>query len=558
MTKRILYIKLLAGCIFLMLFNNACVKSFDGQIDDTTTNRAFQPYSFGVKTSRDTATFSWSQPVLSAGKRYMYTVDISEDSAFGTINLSKTVDTLAFRIIEPEISVGKKYFARMRVNAFKGSAPSEYLYLDRSFALPGENYLRMIRDFEITPTTVLVHWYANVAGLNKVVVTADKDAATSFDISSAENAAGQKLLTGLAPATKYTLQLFAGAKSKGITSFTTNKPIVYTTVLDAGGDLVAAINNAADSAVIGLNPGTYTLGSNVFTMTGKKITIASTSNNPKDTKINVRELDLVGTNAGIELKGVEINGNYSGTSYGVQFLVIKGGPNQGDPADFADVKLDNCIIHDYTRCLVLANLATTTATQKIKTLSINNCVIYNIDKAGTSTYYTFSVEKNVISNFNITKSTFYSMGAGLINMGTTLGTSDIPTITIDYCTFNNFGGSGKYLLIDANANTVSYTLKNSILANTPEAGTINGTAFRCTGTGRVLDFLNNNYFKLNATYGSTTPVSLTGLNQQSCISSDLGWTAATIDYSLGALPASHPVLKASVSGGVIGDPRWAY
>jgi hypothetical protein len=554
------YLKLLPLAIILLVLS-ACVKTIEGVVDDASTNRPFLPGSFGVKTVKDSAVFSWSAPVLSAGKRYMYTVDISQDSSFNQIDLTKTIDTLGFVVLEPTLAVATKYFARLSVNSFKGSDPSRYYYLAKPFTINGLNYLRVIRDYEITPTTALIHWYvnANTTNLDKIVLSVSGSVVSTVTIAPTDLTAGLKLLNNLTPGTKYTLQLFAGAKSRGIMNFTTPAAVTYTTTLSSGGDLVGAINAAADGAVIGLNPGTYTLGTSVFTITGKSVSVRSTSNNPTDTKINVREIDLAGNNAGLTLAGVEINGNYTGTSYGVQFLNLRGQAAVGDPTNFADVKLDNCIIHDYTRCLILANNAATINTHTIKAFTINNCIIYNIDKAGTSTYYNISLEKTQFNTFSITKSTFYNMGTGLFNMSTALGAlTIIPTFTIDYCTFNNFGGGGKYLFIDANSNKISYTLKNSILANSPQVGTINGTAFRCTGTGSTLDFLSNNYFNLNSTTGSTTPLSLTGLNQVNFTTVNLGWVATTQTFSLQALPATNPVFTASTSGSTIGDPRWAY
>lgn len=554
------YFKLLALAIISLLVS-ACVKSHTGDIDDPSTNRPFLPTSFSVKTVKDSATFSWSAPVLSAGKRYTYTVDISQDTSFSSIDFTKTVDTLGFVVLEPTLAVGKKYYARMRVNSFVGSAPSRYYYLAKPFTINGLNYLRVIRDFELATTTALIHWYvnANTTDLSTVVLSVNGGVVSTVNISASEIAAGAKTLTNLTPNTKYTLQLFAGAKSRGIMNFQTTNTVTYTTTLSAGADLIGAINAAADGAVIGLNPGAYTLGTSVFTMTGKSITIRSTSNNPADTKINVRQFEVAGNNAGVTFAGVEINGNYSGTSLGTYFIVLRGAVANGDPANFTDVKIDNCIIHDFTRCVVLGNNATTVNTQTINSISINNSIIYNLDKAGTSTYYTMSLEKLLFNNFNITKSTFYSVGAGMFNMSTTLAaTTVVPTITIDYCTFNNYGGSGKYLFIDANNNKISYTQKNSILANSPQAGTINATAFRCTGAGSTLDFLSNNYFNLNSTAGATTPVNLTGLNQVNFFTVNLGWTATTTYFSLAAIPPTNPIMTASTNGSSIGDPRWAY
>ena len=559
--RSIKHISLLLLLAAFALVHSGCIKTINGVIEDPSQNRAFVPYYFSVKTPKDSAIFTWSLPVLSAGKRYTYTVDVATDTSFNQIVYTRTVDTLGFSVVDPTLAVATKYYARMRVNSFLGSQPSNYNYITKGFTIPGLNYLRVIRDFELTSTTALIHWYVGnqTADLSTIVLSVNGSVVSTINLSPTDAAAGSKLLTNLTPGTKYTLQVFGGTKSKGIMSFTTPKTVTYTTVLSVGGDLIGAINNAADGDVIGLNPGTYTLGTSVFAITGKSVTVRSTSNNPADTKINVRELGITGNNAGVTLAGVEINGNYTGTSYGTQFLNLHGSPGAGDPTNFADITLDNCVIHDFTRCLVLGNTSTTVNTWYFKNFTINNCIIYNIDKAGTSTYYTISLEKTLFNNLNITKSTFYSMGAGMFNMSTALAaTTIVPTITIDYCTFNNFGGSGKYLLIDALSNKISYTLRNSILANSPQVGSINGTAFRCTGAGSTLDFLNNNYFQLNSTFGATTPVILTGLNQVSCISANLGWTSTTTNFSLASLASGNPVFTESTSGNTVGDPRWAY
>lgn len=548
---------MMAGVV--MLTTAACVKSNEGLVDDASTNRPFVPYSFSVKTSRDTAKFLWSAPVLSSGKRYSYTVDISTDTLFSRVDLSKTVDTLGFNLIEPTLAVAKKYYARMRVNAFKGSEPSRWYYSE-SFSLNGENYLRAIRDFEISQSTALIHWYANAntAGVNKIQLTrSDGTAGPVFDVTTSENASGVKTLNGLSPDTRYTLQLFAGPKSKGITSFSTNKTVTYTNVLSSGGDLAAAINSAVDGDVIGLNPGTYTLGNNVFTMTGKSITIRSVSNNPADTKLKLRELDIAGTGAGITFAGLDIDGNYSGTSYGLVFLALRGAATAGEAAYFTDVRIDNCTIHDYTRCLIVGNNGSAVNVQIIKSFTINNSIIYNIDKAATSTWYTMSLEKLLFGSFNITKSTFYTMGAGMFNMSTNLNSTSVPALTIDYCTFNSFGSGNKNLFLDANANKITYILRNSILANSPLTGGTIAGAYRATGSGSVLNFLNNNYFQL-FTNATGTPLNLNGLNQVGSTTINLGWTASTTNFSLASLPSDSRIFSASTSGGTLGDPRWAY
>jgi hypothetical protein len=221
------------------------------------------------------------------------------------------------------------------------------------------------------------------------------------------------------------------------------------------------------------------------------------------------------------------------------------------------VRIDNCTIHDYTRCLIIGNNGSAANAQTIKAFTINNSIIYNIDKAATSTYYTLSLEKLLFATFSITKSTFYTVGTGMFNMSTNLSSTTVPAISIDYCTFNSFGSGNKNLFIDANANKIVYQLRNSILANSPLTGGTIAGAYRATASGNVLNFLNNNYFQL-ATNATGTPLNLTGLNQVGSTTINLGWTASTQNFSLAALPLDNKIFSSSSGGGTVGDPRWAY
>jgi hypothetical protein len=146
-------------------------------------------------------------------------------------------------------------------------------------------------------------------------------------------------------------------------------------------------------------------------------------------------------------------------------------------------------------------------------------------------------------------------------MGTALAASTIvPAVTIDACTFNNFGSGNKYLFLDANANKLILNIRNSIFANSPmPGGTIQGTAFRASASGNVLNFTNNNYFNLFSTStGTQAPLGLTGLNQVAFNTTNLGWTATTTNFSLQSQPANSKIFSMSSGGGAVGDPRWTY
>lgn len=532
-----------------------------GGIEDTSVNRAFMPSGISVRTVKDSAIFKWNMPVYGSGKALKYTLELSKDSLFSNIDYTKIADTTGAVILDPEIALNTRYFYRVKVNEYKGAAPSMYMNSLTAFRLTGQQYFRVIRDFEITENTALFHWYqnTNTADLTKMVLTpgTPNPTAITAEISSADIASGKKSITGLTPDTKYTVQLFAGDKSKGILNMTTAKPIVFTIILSPTDNLASAITAAANGDVIGLNPGTYNL-TGITYITQKAITIRSVANDPATTKIKSREINLVGDSAGVSLSGIDFDGNYSGNSYGTTFMQLMGTQaSTGTKAAFKAIKIENCMIHDYLRCILRGNYGAAANDQKIESVSINNTRIYNVDQTNAQGYYMFSLEKLLINKLSFTKSTLYNLGQGMINMGTNLSSSIIPLITLDYCTFNNFGGNNKYVFIDANANRIVFTFNNSIVANTPISGAIQAAAFRASANGNILTFSNNNYFNLKAAVNGPA-VNLTGLAQANDISIDLGWTAATTNFKLEESLELNKIFSASSNGSTIGDPRWAY
>ena len=540
---------------------SSCNKSVDGSVVDASTRRSFTPYNLKVNTVKDSALFSFIAP-LYATSGMTYTIELAKDSAFSSIDYSLITDTTLAVATDSILALNTPYYARVKVNPYNVFAASNYFIGEGTFKLIGLQYIKVIRDFEITSTSVLLHWYLNdyTQKATSLVLTPSKGGnPISSSVTADELNSGSKEIAGLTAGTKYTAQLFAGKKSVGLITFSTAPTVKYTTILNPDiDDLSAAIATATDGDVIGLNPGTYTLSS-ITNVLQKTITIRSVSNDPTDTKILSKEIDVVGDGAGITLVGIDFNANYGGTSNGTTFLQLLGSVTTiGVPATFTNVKIDNCIIHDYSRCVIRGNVGTVANNFKIGTISINNSQIYNIDLANNAGYYTCSLEKLQFNEVLFSKSTFYSMGEGLINMSTALAVPNVkPQISIDLCTMNNIGGNAKYLLFDANTNPVNYSLTNSILANTPMSGTLKTAAFRASATGNKMIFYLNNYFKFASSVGGFELV-LTGLDQSLNIIEDLGWTSSTTNFSLNSIPYSNPIFSTSSSGSTIGDPRWAY
>jgi hypothetical protein len=512
--------------------------------------RLFKPSGISVKTSATSAKITWTPSLFSTGQKLTYTAQFSQDSTFATSEFALQTDTAGLTVTDDKITIRKKYYMRLKANAYQDQPESNWV-ISSGFTIIGEQFFLPVRDLELKETGVTLRWTVT-AGLTNITITPKAGTSTSYPISTGEAGSGIKVFSGLTAGTDYVAELFAGTKSKGLLNFSTPAATVYTTILNSGADLVAAVNAAANNAVIGLNPGTYSAGSANFTLLQKTVTIKSTSGNPTDTKVNYKEFTLRGNGAGINFAGIELDGTASGSLY---FINPTGVAADAEKCAFTQVTISNCIVHGATTSFMRANRGAAGGDYTMDNITVKNCIIY--DMASTLGYTFLHLDKLQFNTLSFSKTTMYNIGRELLSCSTTL-TSAAPTITFDYCTINNFGASGLYVLMDANANPVKFNITNSILANVPRpAGTVQNVVLRASGAGSATVFNNNNTF--NFTNGAATPVPLTYptanitmIGNQSVV---LGWTATTTDFTL---PAGSPLRTASNVSTPIGDPRWSY
>ncbi|MES2279047.1 MAG: DUF4957 domain-containing protein [Bacteroidota bacterium] len=517
---------------------------------DLASPRLFKPSGISVKTTATNARITWTPSLFSTGQKLTYTAQFSQDSTFATSEFTLQADTAGLTVADDKITIRKKYYMRLKANAYLDQPESNWV-TSSGFTIIGEQFFLPIRDLELKETSVTLRWTVT-AGLTSVALGPKGGTATSYPINAGEATAGIKTVTTLTAGTDYTAELFAGTKSKGLLNFTTVAATVYTTILNSGADLVAAVNAAADNAVIGLNPGTYSAGTANFILLQKTVTIKSTSGNPTDTKVNFKEFDLKGNGAGINFAGIELDGTASGALY---FINPTGVLADAEKCAYTQVTLNNCIMHGATTSFMRANRGAAGGDYTMDNITVKNCVIYDV--ASTLGYTFLHLDKLQFNTLTFSKTTMYNFGRELLSCSTAL-TSTPPTITFDYCTMNNFGAQGLYVLMDANANPVKFNITNSILGNVPRpAGTVQNVVLRASGAGSSTVFNNNNTF--NFTNGAATPLALTyptaNITMIGNQSVSLGWTATTTDFTL---PAGSPLRTASNVSTPIGDPRWTY
>ena len=524
----------------------SCKKSDDVPTDPA---RIFKPGDLSVASAATSALLKWNQPLLSTGKKFTYTVEFAKDSLFSAIAYTGTTDSLIFRVTEDNIAVRTKYFARVRANA-TADQPASKNIVSAGFTLTGTQLYAALRENEVKETGVTLRFTPTV-GLNSIKLTPTTGTTVTVALSAADAAAGLKVITGLTAATKYNAELFADTKSKGLLSFTTLSPTAYTVILSATDNLALAIANAANGAVIGLNPGTYDLSAANTFITQKTITLKSTSGDPKNTLLKIKEITIEGTGAGISLSGIEFDGAAGAAAYFINYIGTQA--NNAAAATYTNVSVDNCIVHNFSTSFMRGNRGANVKDHKIGDITVNNSIVYDNGANATSAYYTFHLDNMQFSKLAITKSTFYNAGPGLFLASKTLNADVTPTITVSYSTFNGFGGNSKYALLDAAANPVNMSISNSILANTPKSGSVPAAALRATATGITLSISNTDYFNLNST--GTTALTFAPATLTNTFTTALSWTATTTDFTL---PAGSALRTAGTGNTALGDPRWAY
>ncbi len=531
--------------VLMLTFFAACKKEDPNKNLDA--QRLFKPAGISIKTTQTTARATWSAPVLSKNLKLSYQVEFSQDSTFATSEFSVKTDTLGVTVTDEKIAVRQKYYLRVKALATASQPESEWL-VSSSFTITGEQLFLPTRELEILETQITLRWKPTT-GLDKITLTPAGGAVVSYDISSAEATLGVKVITGLTAGINYSAEIYQGTRSKGILKISTPAPTVYTKILDPGADLVAEINAAANNAVIGLRPGTYSAGTANFILLQKTITIKSTSGNPLDTKVNYKEVDLKGTGAGINFSGIELDGTASGSLY---FINPVGLASDGEKAAFTQVSVVNCIVHGSTTSFMRANRGSAAGDHSIESITVRNCIIY--DMASTLGYAFLHLDKLQFGTLNVTKTTMYNIGRQLLSCSTVLPTP--PAITFDYCTLNNFGSNALNVLMDANANPVRLTMTNNIIGNIPRAGaTVAAVAIRASGAGSVIVFSYNNTFNFTNGSGAVLTLPATNTSQAGNQSINPGWTAGTTTFTL---PQNSPLMTASSAGAPIGDPRWTY
>lgn len=546
----------------ILLTSMLTLSSCEEEEQELNLIRQFQPSTITTSNGETSSTISWTASIFTEPGQVTYEVQIARNNSFEELVLEATTPNNQFTVRDTQLPLRVDHFARVRALGQNNTGNSNWI-VSNAFRILGEQLFLPVIDSEIRDKSVILRWRPTQIIDKLTVTSADGSSFFEFLISDEEVLGGEKFIDGLNPLTQYTAELFQGELSKGIISFTTKEPSVFTRVIGPEDDLFQVISEAESGESIGLEPGVYNLTDDGglyvnMPIIQKTITLESVSGNPADTKINFREFTLRGSGAGLTLRGIEFDGAPA-TANGQQalyFINLAGLNSDGENANFTSVVVENCIVRNMGNCFMRGNRGSDNG-HKIELIRIHDTQVFNSAQVNINWSF-LTINRLEFRAIEITNSTFHKIGRAFVDWSNTITVSPQPTVLIDQCTINGFGMANgtKRIIFDANAANVDLNIQNSIFANSPYANdSAHPDAIRANGAG-TLEFSNNNYFNLST--GGETPAVLNfpaALQMSNNTTVNLGWTFETSTFTL---PANSPLRTSSTTGGAVGDPRWTF
>lgn len=379
-------------------------------------------------------------------KAVSYTLEVSRDT-FKTIDYTIQSDT-SYVVIDDALLNGDPLFwnTLYQVRATAHAADSQYdskvsdLGSVRTDRFP--TILNLPATYDVTDVAARVSWETAGAAVTKIKVFAATDLKLTtplaeFDVTTEGQDAGEFIIDGLDPSTKYQIAIYSDGTLRGWADYTTLEPDVDPLgpgVIDirANEDPAAvadAVASAADGSIILVKRGvTYDLPSADL---DKSITIQAAHGFGKQkAKLfttgnwniangaiidHIRFIDL-------ELRGADYGGDYIFNP-------------QRDNVVVNEILFKNCEIGTVRGIMRIRN------TVEIDSFKIIDCKVDSIGSYGIFTADTDPATPATahVNNFFFKNSTFNKIQAGITSR------NNSESIVIESCTFSNFIEGGNYM-----------------------------------------------------------------------------------------------------------------
>ncbi|WP_164905480.1 DUF4957 domain-containing protein [Flavobacterium sufflavum] len=328
---------------------------------------------------------------------------------------------------------------------------------------------------DVIDTGAKVHWTTAGAAVTGVKVFAFADELlqtplASYTVSDAERLAGEKIIYGLTPGTKYQIAIYSNAEARGWEVYATKPPLVLgSNDIDLRGIndpaiLSTTLTTAVDGSTILLD-GNNTYNINSTYSFNKSLKIKSGySFNPAGATLNlVANFNLVAnsTVASIVFEGLTLTSTDVAASSKYVFNVAQNG-------NIGEIAFNNCKINNFRG---IARFQASTGT--IGKYTINNSIVNNIGGYGV---FNIDVATWTAGDVLLKNSTIYRTNVFLASKSTTATKS----VSIEDCTLNDFVAKTRAIFAWTNEVTNGITIKNTIMGRGWDT-TAGGTDYAIAG-----------------------------------------------------------------------------
>ncbi len=332
-------------------------------------------------------------------------------------------------------------------------------------------------------------------------------------------------------------------------------------IVRPGDDLVQIVANAADGDIVVIQPGFYKANQDYLTIADKSLTIKSIPGLAMP-KVYFKRISLEGANVNLTLDGIEFSGFDIDSLSGVEdteTIIAEYFINLADNlTSFGDIIVKNCIVRNIARCFIRGDRQPYTGNG----FEFDNCILHDQRDAFNNDYGPFRFKANIhFDYFTLKNSTVYDVVNRFMNCESLTGFH--MDMLIDNCTFYNISGkmakNNNYLFDLRVADDLSFTTKDCIYGKTNDdplayPDSIKGWRFEDDGptlytvmmtTVFAPDFIVNEYALNDVVW-----------DIKAYVEEDFDPGFADPENGNFRLPAGSPLLEASETGGIIGDPRW--
>lgn len=337
--------------------------------------------------------------------------------------------------------------------------------------------------------------------------------------------------------------------------------------VNPGDDLIQVVADAADGDTVMVMAGFHKANYDYIRVIDKSIVMMGESGADKPKvyfeRINLENTESSDVPVGLTLDGIEFSGfdidsvtgeeNTEGDLIGEYFINL-----DGSLKTFTDIIAKNCII----RNVQVTSLRGDRSNYTGNGFEFDNCVIHDIRDANDNGYPPFRLNKDIsFEYFKLTNSTMYDVVINIIDCENLTG---FPLdVTVDNCTFYNFGGKkpGEYIFDFKASTDLSFTLKDCIFANTaddptasPDPITVYGFRFPEDGPD-INTVISTTAFTADANFDASG-VDDVVWDQKLYVYEDVDPGFTDPDNGDFTLPSNSDLLTSSEEGSIIGDPRW--